>query len=149
MEQALTQANQPPARLQLALNVADLNASVSYYEQLFDVKVAKRKPGYANFEIEHPPLKLVLFESHDPSDRLNHLGVEVTDEAQVEAAAAKQRARGLEVSLTEDEGCCYALQNKAVSHAPDGTMWEWYVKTEDLTHFSSDAAPTPPVCCGV
>jgi catechol 2,3-dioxygenase-like lactoylglutathione lyase family enzyme len=123
-------------RLQLALNVTDLEASIDYYQRLFGVEVAKRKPGYANFEIEKPALKLVLFETDNAGDRLNHLGVETFDDADVIAAAEQQRAAGLEVDLQLQENCCFAQQNKAVSYAPDGTMWEWYHKLEDLEEFA-------------
>lgn len=136
-------------RIQLALNVTDLEASIDYYQRLFGVEVAKRKPGYANFEVAQPPLKLVLFEVEDGSDRLNHVGVETFSDAQVVAAAERQRAAGLEVDLQLQEGCCFAEQNKAVSYAPDGTMWEWYHKLEDLENFDSNEAPpvASPRCC--
>ena len=124
------------SRLQLALNVTDLEASIDYYRRLFGVDVAKRKPGYANFEVEQPPLKLVLFEVEDASDRLNHLGVETFDDEAVVAAADRQRAAGLDVNLQLKDNCCFAQQNKAISHAPDGTMWEWYHKLEDLDEFA-------------
>jgi len=119
-------------RLQLALNVTDLDAAIDYYQRLFGVVVAKRKPGYANFEIDQPPLKLVLFENADVTDRLNHLGVETFNDADVLAAAQQQREAGLKVDLQLKEDCCFATQNKAVSFAPDGTMWEWYRKLEDI-----------------
>ena len=125
-------------RLQLALNVADLSASIEYYEKLFGVAVAKVKPGYANFEVAEPPLKLVLFESANGGDRLNHVGVEVFDDAIVDATAARQAQAGLQVDLQENEGCCFARQNKAVTYAPDGTMWEWYRKVDDLDDFGAD-----------
>ncbi len=131
-------------RLQLALNVTDLQASIDYYQRLFGVDVAKRKPGYANFEVAEPPLKLVLFETTDAADRLNHLGVETFSDADVLAAAEKQREAGLDVDLQLKEDCCFAQQNKAVTHAPDGTMWEWYHKLEDLDNFAGTAKPR---CC--
>ncbi len=137
-------------RLQLALNVADLPATIDYYQRLFGVTVAKTKPGYANFEVEQPPLKLVLFETEDATDRLNHLGVEVFDNKLVKQAAEQQKAAGLEVTETEAEGCCFASQNKTVTYAPDGTMWEWYLKLEDLEGFDGpQAAPAAEVkgCC--
>lgn len=130
-------------RLQLALNVKDLEASIDYYQKLFGVEIAKRKPGYANFEVNEPPLKLVLFESQS-DDRLNHLGVEVFDDKIIEETAQRQGQAGLDVALTEKEGCCFASQNKAVSYAPDGTMWEWYRKLDDLENFSDNK---PMTCC--
>ncbi len=134
-------------RLQLALNVTDLEGSIEYYSRLFGVDVAKRKPGYANFEVAEPPLKLVLFETEDGSDRLNHLGVEVFDDAIIAETADRQSAAGLEVTRTENEGCCFASQNKAISYAPDGTMWEWYRKLEDLENFASNEPQKEMTCC--
>ena len=136
-------------RIQLALNVPDLEAAIDYYQRLFGVQAAKLKPGYANFEVTEPALKLVLFESPDNPDRLNHLGVETFADADVLAAADRQRANGLEVELQEEEGCCFAKQNKAVSYAPDGTMWEWYRKLEDLEGFADNQPEvSPATCCG-
>ena len=132
-------------RLQLALNVPDIEAAIDYYQKLFGVEVAKRKPGYANFEVENPGLKLVLFESEGP-DRLNHVGDEVFDDQIVRDAAAAQADRGVEVELSEEEGCCFATQNKAVSYAPDGTMWEWYRKIDDLDTFNGEVSE-PVTCC--
>lgn len=134
-------------RLQLALNVTDLEGAIDYYRRLFGVDVAKRKPGYANFEVEQPPLKLVLFETDDATDRLNHLGVETFDDAEVMGAAERQQAAGLAVDVQINEGCCFATQNKAVTYAPDGTMWEWYRKLEDLEQFASNEPVTVESGC--
>ena len=139
-------------RLQLALNVPDLEAAIDYYQRLFGTTVAKRQEAYANFEIEQPPLKLVLFETADTNgtqalDRLNHLGVEVFDDQIVRDVAAAQGEQGIDVALSEQEGCCFAVQNKAVSYAPDGTMWEWYCKLEDLETFDGKEAEAKPTCC--
>ena len=82
-------------RVQLALNVDNLEEAVEFYSKLFDVKVNKRKPGYANFAIDQPPLKLVLFENPDADERLNHLGVEVFDDADVHAATERLKSAGL------------------------------------------------------
>ena len=136
-------------RLQRALNVTDLEAAIDYYSRLFGADVAKRKPGYANFEIAEPALKLVLFESAEGGDRLNHLGVEVFDDQAVMAAGRQQEVAGLEVEWQEEEGCCFAKQNKAVTYAPDGTMWEWYHKLEDLENFADNTpvSAAPARCC--
>jgi len=134
-------------KLQLALNVTDLDASVDYYQRLFGVVVSKRKSGYANFDIAKPALKLVLFERETVEDRLNHLGVEVFSDDEVNAAAQSQQAAGLDVVLQPQDQCCYAKQNKAISYAPDGTMWEWYVKLDDLESFDSPTPATAPTMC--
>lgn len=136
-------------RLQLALNVTDLEQAIDYYQKLFGVEVAKRKPGYANFEVDQPALKLVLFETTDATDRLNHLGVETFADADVLQAAQRQSEAGLNVDLQQAEGCCFAKQNKAVTYAPDGTMWEWYRKLEDLDNFAANepVAEKATGCC--
>tara|TARA_R110002073_G_scaffold4201_9_gene27813 strand:+ start:3070 stop:3492 length:423 start_codon:yes stop_codon:yes gene_type:complete len=138
-------------RLQLALNVPDLEAAIVFYEKLFSVTVAKRKPGYANFEISQPALKLVLFES-ESSDRLNHLGVEVFNDQAVDDVAAHLKEVGLATTRNETNECCFALQNKVFTHAPDGTMWEWYRKIQDTQTIKGletpkDAEPTPQATC--
>jgi catechol 2,3-dioxygenase-like lactoylglutathione lyase family enzyme len=134
-------------RVQLALNVVDLDKAVEFYSKLFDAKVNKRKPGYANFAIEQPPLKLVLFENPDADERLNHLGVEVFDDADVHAATDRLKAAGIADAVEDHQTCCYATQNKVWSLDPEGLRWEWYRVIEDANSFGSDAeesrAPNP------
>jgi catechol 2,3-dioxygenase-like lactoylglutathione lyase family enzyme len=126
-------------RIQLALNVKDLDKAVEFYSKLFDAKVNKRKPGYANFAIEQPPLKLVLFENPDADERLNHLGVEVFDDANVHAATDRLKAAGLADLVEDHQTCCYATQNKVWSIDPEGLRWEWYRVIEDVDGFGPDA----------
>lgn len=125
-------------RLQLALNVKDLDAAVEFHSKMFGVEVNKRKRGYANFAIQEPPLKLVLFELPDALDRLNHLGVEVFDDETVDVATERRKAAGM-ADLVEDETtCCYAKANKVWAQEPDGLRWEWYRVIEDSASFGRD-----------
>ena len=117
-------------RVQLALNVEDLDASIDFYEKMFDTIVAKRKDGYANFEVENPPLKLVLFEGQGTGGTLNHLGVEVEEKAQVSDAELRISRTGLSTSGIDDTICCYAEKTETWVDGPDN-RWEWYVKTGD------------------
>ena len=119
-------------RLQLALNVRDLESAVDFYTKMFGVRPRKRKPGYANFALAEPPLKLVLFESPGAPDRLNHLGVEVFNDAEVEGAADRIRGAGLPQLLESDTTCCHARQNKVWTEEPEGLRWEWYRVIEDV-----------------
>ncbi len=128
-------------RVQLALNVANLDEAVDFYSKLFDVKVNKRKPGYANFAIDEPPLKLVLFENPDATERLNHLGVEVFEDEQVQAATDRLKEAGLAGTVEDEATCCYATQNKVWSTDPQGMRWEWYRVIEDSEGFASPAGP--------
>ncbi len=118
-------------RLQLALNVQDLDEAVDFYSRMFGTEPAKRKPGYANFAIENPPLKLVLFEGDGEPGSINHLGVETETAEEVEAAEARLTGSGLETTGVDDTMCCYALKTETWVDGPDGTKWEWYVKTGD------------------
>jgi predicted enzyme related to lactoylglutathione lyase len=135
-------------RLQLALNVKDLDAAVSFYSAMFGVPVNKRKPGYANFAIEQPPLKLVLFEAPDAPERLNHLGVEVFEQEDVTDATERLKAAGL-VDFVEDETtCCFAVASKVWALEPDGARWEWYKVVEDSETFGAPPPESPrPSCC--
>lgn len=131
-------------RVQLALNVENLEEAVAFYSNLFGVEVNKRKPGYANFAIDQPPLKLVLFENPDADERLNHLGVEVFDHADVTAATDRLKAANL-VDLVEDEQtCCYATQNKVWAHDPQGTRWEFYQIVDDSDVFGTEPEVEAP-----
>jgi len=125
-------------RLQLALNVKDLDEAVEYYSKLFDAKVNKRKPGYANFAIDEPPLKLVLFENPDADERLNHLGVEVFDDEDVHAATDRLKTAGMAERVEDGQTCCYATQNKVWTSDPQGMRWEWYRVIEDSETFGGD-----------
>src|SRR3954468_18043434 len=101
------------SRVQLALRVSDLQGSIDFYRSLFGVEPAKRRPGYANFAIAEPPLKLVLIEGEpDRSTVLDHLGVEVATTDEVSAAAARLSGLGLATLAENDTTCCYALQDK-------------------------------------
>lgn len=140
-------------RIQLALNVENLEEAVEFYSKLFNVEVNKRKPGYANFAIDSPPLKLVLFEDPNANERLNHLGVEVFDDADVRAATARLKAADLVDSVEDEETCCYATQNKVWALDPQGMRWEYYRIVEDADNFGSGGdleAPTETTtraCC--
>ena len=128
-------------RLQLALNVNDIDEAVDFYSKLFATEPAKRKPGYANFAVENPPLKLVLFEVKDATERLNHLGVEVFNAEQVTEATERLKSAGL-ADLVEDEStCCYAKQDKVWAIEPQGLRWEWYRVLEDSETFGEDTGP--------
>lgn len=137
------------SRVQLALNVSDLEAAVDFYSKLFGTEPAKRKPGYANFAIVDPPLKLVLFEGAE-GGTLNHLGVETDDASEVEAAEARLSGGGLETTGIDDTICCYATKVETWVTDPDGAKWEWYVKTGDsdqLTNEIVSGGDTEAMCC--
>jgi catechol 2,3-dioxygenase-like lactoylglutathione lyase family enzyme len=119
------------SRLQLALNVDDIDTAVDFYATLFDTAPAKRRPGYANFAIANPPLKLVLFENAESTGTLNHLGVERTSLEDLEEQATRLAAAGLALETEDDVECCYARQDKHWVTGPDGQRWENYVVTAD------------------
>ena len=127
-------------RLQLALNVNDIDTAVEFYSKMFGVEVNKRKPGYANFAIEQPPLKLVLFELPGAPERLNHLGVEVFDDESVDAATERLKAEGMEHLVEDETTCCYAKANKVWASEPDGLRWEWYRVLENSETFGKEPA---------
>ena len=118
------------SRLQLAINVTDLDQSVEFYSRLFDTTPAKVKPGYANFAIDDPPLKLVLFEGPEGAT-LNHLGVEVETAAEVVTAERRLDAAGLDTTGVDETVCCFAEKAETWVVDPDGARWEWYVKSGD------------------
>lgn len=129
-------------RVQLALNVEDLDESISFYAKMFDTEPAKIKDGYANFEVANPPMKLVLFEAKGAGGTLNHLGVETSTADQVEAAENRIKGEGLETTGVQDTECCYAAKTETWVHGPD-TRWEWYVKTGDTEAITNEVVG----CC--
>jgi catechol 2,3-dioxygenase-like lactoylglutathione lyase family enzyme len=123
------------SRVQLALNVNDIDEAVSFYTKLFGTEPAKRRPGYANFAIAEPPLKLVLLENPGQGGTLNHLGVEVADADSVDAEQARLAQAGLAAVDERDTTCCYARQDKFwVTGAPGGERWEIYTVLADRPH---------------
>lgn len=125
-------------RIQLALNVTDVDRAVEFYGKLFGAEPAKRRPGYANFALSDPPLKLVLIEGAEGGS-LNHLGVEVRSTDEVQGATRRLEGQGLAVREEDAVTCCYARQGKVWVEDPDGAPWEVYTVLED--------APTMAACC--
>jgi catechol 2,3-dioxygenase-like lactoylglutathione lyase family enzyme len=135
------------SRLQLALNVNDIDEAVAFYSRLFGAEPAKRRPGYANFAIAEPPLKLVLLENPGQGGSLNHLGIEVPDVDAVDAEQTRLAASGLASVDERDTTCCYARQDKFwVQGTPDGESWEVYTVLADSPTFYGE--PDGPACCG-
>jgi catechol 2,3-dioxygenase-like lactoylglutathione lyase family enzyme len=132
-------------RLQLAINVRDLDAAIDFYTRALGVTVNKREPGYANLVLDDPALKLVLFENPEAINQLNHLGFEVFDDAEIDRAADRLAAAGLASQRQSANVCCFARQNKVISYDPDGIMWEWYRVLADVKTIATEA--TPPTCC--
>ncbi len=120
------------SRVQLALNVSDLDQAVDFYSKLFATEPAKRRPGYANFAIAEPPLKLVLIEGVGEPGSLNHLGVEVEDTGAVTAANERLTGEALACATEDEVSCCYAVQDKVWVDAPDGEPWEIYTVLSDV-----------------
>jgi catechol 2,3-dioxygenase-like lactoylglutathione lyase family enzyme len=139
------------SRVQLALNVSDIDAAVAFYSKLFEAEPAKRRPGYANFAIAEPPLKLVLIEGTGDPGTLNHLGVEVEGTHQVTAATGRLRAEGLPAATEEQVSCCYAVQDKVWVDAPDGEPWEIYTVLSDVEMPAGQLRTVDPgqdaMCC--
>jgi catechol 2,3-dioxygenase-like lactoylglutathione lyase family enzyme len=146
------------SRVQLALNVSDLEAATRFYSELFGVEPAKQREGYANFIITDPPLKLVLFENPGAASPLNHLGVEMPSTGDVVAAAARFRRLGFGHRMTESDRCCHAVQDKVWVDAPNVPLgaWEFYTvladdPSEDMSGVESTCCTTTSsknVCCG-
>jgi catechol 2,3-dioxygenase-like lactoylglutathione lyase family enzyme len=123
-------------RIQLALNVDNLDESIAFYSKLFAAEPAKLRPGYANFAIAEPPLKLILMENPGQGGSLNHLGVEVADTEAVDAEQTRLAEVGLASVEERETTCCYAKQNKFwVQGTPDGERWEIYTVLEDSQTF--------------
>ena len=137
------------SRVQLALNVNDIDEAVAFYATLFGTQPAKRRPGYANFAIAEPPLKLVLLENPGQGGSLNHLGVEVADAAAVDAEHARLTRAGLAPEDERGTTCCYARQDKFwVQGSPEGEKWEVYTVLEDSPTFWGEDDGQAQDCCG-
>jgi catechol 2,3-dioxygenase-like lactoylglutathione lyase family enzyme len=132
------------SRLQLALNVSDLEQAVAFYSAYFDTPPAKVRPGYANFAVAEPPLKLVLIEGAGAPGSINHLGVEVASSEEVAAATARFAGAGFATTVEESTTCCYALQDKVWVDGPDAARWETYVVLADAETARGDDGPE---CC--
>ena len=140
------------SRVQLALNVDDLDEAVTFYSKLFKVEPAKRKPGYANYAIAKPPLKLVLIENPGQGGTLNHLGVEVESSDQVHQEIARLSSEGLFTDEEMGTTCCFATQDKVWVTGPAGEQWEVYTVLADSETFGNSpqrrSADGEQMCCG-
>jgi catechol 2,3-dioxygenase-like lactoylglutathione lyase family enzyme len=137
------------SRIQLALNVDDLETSIAFYSTLFGTEPHKVRPGYANFAVAQPPLKLVLIENAGAGGSINHLGVEVEDVDTVDSELSRLAAAGFATTEERDTTCCYAKQDKFwVQGTPDGERWEVYTITDDLTSPATvaDQGPSEEAC---
>ncbi|MGV0812803.1 ArsI/CadI family heavy metal resistance metalloenzyme [Mycolicibacterium boenickei] len=143
------------SRVQLALNVDDLDEAITFYTKLFGVEPAKVKPGYANFAVVEPPLKLVLLENRGKGGTINHLGVEVESSDKVHAEIARLTGEGLFTDEEIGTTCCFATQDKVWVTGPAGEKWEVYTVLADSETFGTspqlladDEAEQGSVCCG-
>ena len=147
-------------RIQLALNVRNLDESIAFYSKLFGEPPAKRKDGYANWALQDPPLKLIIFENDEAlAGTINHLGVEVESAEEVVAEELRLRNEGLETSGIDDTICCFAEKVETWVDDPNGPRWEYYVKTADhetqfvnvvlgAAQLASDGGGSGQACCG-
>ncbi len=135
------------SRLQLALNVSDIDAAVDFYSKLFSTEPAKRRRGYANLAIAEPPLKLVLFENPGATGKLNHLGIEVESSEKVVEASDRLKQADLTVKAEPQTTCCYALQDKIWVSDPDGDDWEVYTVLQDSATFACEGTKTTASAC--
>jgi catechol 2,3-dioxygenase-like lactoylglutathione lyase family enzyme len=136
------------SRVQLALNVSDLDKAVGFYSKLFGTEPAKQRPGYANFAIAEPPLKLVLIEGRGEPGSLNHMGVEVGSADEVAATNARLTREGLACATEDEVTCCYAVQDKVWVDAPDGEPWEIYTVLADAEMPAGELRGVDSRCCG-
>jgi catechol 2,3-dioxygenase-like lactoylglutathione lyase family enzyme len=140
------------SRVQLALNVSDLDRAVAFYSMLFDSPPAKRRPGYANFALSDPPLKLILIEGRGEGGTLNHLGVEVASTEDVATARRYLAGQGLAHAVEDQVTCCYAVQDKVWVDGPDGEPWEIYTVLADVEMPVGQlrtVAPDTAACCAL
>ncbi len=139
------------SRVQLALNVSNLENAVEFYSKLFGTPPAKLRPGYANFAIAEPPLKLVLIEGHGEPGSLNHLGVEVESTDEVGATQSRLAAEGMETATEDEVACCYAVQDKVWVDGPDREPWEIYTVLSDVEMAPGELRSVAPgedaLCC--
>ena len=137
-------------RLQLAIDVSNLDEAIDFYSRMFATPPTKVRPGYANFAIADPPLKLALFEDPNGGGTINHLGVEVETPAEVAAAEVRLSESGLTTTGVGDALCCYAEKTETWIDAPDDVRFEWYVKTDDNEQFENIDVTTKETdhsCC--
>jgi len=138
------------SRVQLAINVENLDEAIDFCSRLFDAVPAKVKPGYANFAIAEPPLKLVLFENQGKGGSINHLGVEVQTTEEVLTAEDRLTRADMVTTGIDETQCCYAEKTEVWVDGPDGVRWEWYVKHADSDQFENvviDPSQSKRKCC--
>ena len=131
----------------VSLNVSNIDASVAFYEKTFGVKAAKRRPGYAKFDLDAPSLNLTMQEAPRTGVNAAHFGVQVASTEDVAAAWSRFKDAGLKTFTEENTTCCYALQDKVWVEDPDGNMWEVFVVKADASAMHDDPAKAAAACC--
>ena len=127
----------------VALNVRNVDASVSFYQRLFGIEPAKTRTRYAKFDVNNPPLNLSLNEMPSLSDTgaLSHMGIQVASTEDVLAIRQQWNEAGLATRDEMQTNCCFAIQDKAWVQDPDGNQWEVFVVLQDNLAEST-------ACCG-
>ena len=134
------------SRVQLALNVSNLDEAIDFYSKLFGCEPAKVRDGYANFAVAEPPLKLVLIEKPDEAGTLNHLGVEVESTDHVQSAINRLQGQGMDTLVEENTTCCFAVQDKVWIDGPDSEKWEIYTVLSDAPVWRVEAVAEGECC---
>ncbi len=139
-------------RLHIHIRTKDIDRSVAYYAALFGVKPEKRRDGYARWLLDDPYAH-VSVSTHAGAPGLDHVGISIDDEDELEAYA--ERLRATEMGALPETGttCCYATSDKYWSRGPDGEVWELFRTYGDSETYGVDrreeleAAGSSP-CCG-
>ena len=134
------------SRVQLALNVSNLDEAIDFYSKLFGCEPAKVRDGYANFAVAEPPLKLVLIEKPDEAGTLNHLGAEVESTDLVQSAINRLQGQGMDTLVEENTTCCFAVQDKVWIDGPDSEKWEIYTVLSDAPVWRVEAVAEGECC---
>ena len=145
MSKPATKSTPPSSRFQLSLNVDDVEASVQFYTKLLGVEPSKHRPGYANFVVANPPLKLIVIENEGEPGSINHVGIEYESGDEVAAETSRIAELGLPVEVDDVHTCCFATQEKAWTKDNDNVPWELYTVTEDTPHFGASPRGGTPL----
>lgn len=142
----------PFPRMHVSLYVANLEATVNFYNTFFGKPADKIKPHYAKYILDQPSLIISFVENPERvQQNFGHLGFQVETKDDVMLKMLTLKKQGLTIREEMGSNCCYALQDKFWVTDPNGVQWEVYYFNADSEfndpHFEEGAENMATACC--
>ena len=132
--------------LHVSIAVRDLDKSVRFYSVLFGIEPTVLKNDYAKWMLDDPRVNFSI-SSRDKHKGIDHLGIQVDDDAELATLTERLVRAGQSVYEQKATTCCYAKSNKAWVHDPEGVAWEAFHTFGESAAYSGPADGSKPSTC--